>query len=54
MVMKIEETKIPYKKYYRLPQWLSGEGSACRRGGHGFDPWSGKIPNTTERLSRNY
>ena len=23
----------------------------CRRRGHGFDPWSGKIPHTAEQLS---
>ena len=52
--MKIEDTKIPYKKYYRLPQWLSGKQSACQCGGHGFDPWSGMIPHATEKLSCNY
>ena len=27
-----------------LPCWASGEDSACHCRGHGFDPWSGKIP----------
>ena len=34
-----------------LPWWRSGWESACQCRGHGFDPWSGKIPHATERLS---
>ena len=35
----------------RLSWWLSGKESACPCRGHGFDPWSGKIPHATEQLS---
>ena len=34
-----------------LPWWLSGWGSACQCRGHGFEPWSGKIPHAAEQLS---
>ena len=33
-----------------LPWWRSGWESACRCGGHGFEPWSGKIPHAAEQL----
>ena len=31
-----------------FPWWLSGKESACKRGRHGFGPWSGKIPHATD------
>ena len=34
-----------------LPWWLTGEESTCQCRGHGFDPWSGKIPHAQEQLS---
>ena len=34
-----------------LPWWRSGWESACQRRGHGFKPWSGKMPHATEQLS---
>ena len=34
-----------------LPWWRSGWESACQRRGHGFEPWSGKIPHAAEHLS---
>ena len=34
-----------------LPWWHSGWESACRCGGRGFGPWSGKIPHAAEQLS---
>ena len=34
-----------------LPCWHSGWESACQCRGHGFEPWSGKIPHATEQLS---
>ena len=42
----------PVKKYsiFGLPWWRSGWESACRCGGHGFEPWSGKIPHAAEQL----
>ena len=33
-----------------LPWWCSGWESACQCRGHGFEPWSGKIPHTAEQL----
>ena len=33
-----------------LPWWRSGWKSACRCRGHGFEPWSGKIPHAAEQL----
>ena len=29
----------------------SGQKSTCQRRGHGFDPWTGKIPHASEQLS---
>ena len=42
-----------YKRHFKNcclehPWWCSGWESACRGRGHGFDPWSGKIPHTTD------
>ena len=34
-----------------LPWWCSGWESACQCRGHGFEPWSGRIPHTAEQLS---
>ena len=33
-----------------LPWWHSGWESACQCRGHGFGPWSVKIPNAAEQL----
>ena len=33
-----------------LPWWRSGGESACQCRGHGFEPWSGKIPHAAEQL----
>ena len=33
-----------------LPWWHSGWESTCQCRGHGFEPWSGKIPHATEQL----
>ena len=33
-----------------LPWWCSGWESARHCRGHGFNPWSGKIPHATEQL----
>ena len=33
-----------------LPWWCSGWESACRCRGHGFEPWSGRIPHAAEQL----
>ena len=37
-------------KYLGLPWWRSGWESACQCWGHGFEPWSGKIPPAAEQL----
>ena len=43
--------KIDFKiKNVGLPWWRSGLESACQCRGHGFEPWSGKIPHATEQL----
>ena len=34
-----------------LPSWRSGEESTCQCRGHGFNHWSGKIPQAVEQLS---
>ena len=34
-----------------LPWWSSDEESSFWCKGHGFDPWSGKIPPAAEQLS---
>ena len=33
-----------------LPWWFSGKEPACQCRRHGFNPWSGKIPLTSEQL----
>ena len=33
-----------------LPWWRSGWESACQCRGHGFEPWSGRIPHAAEQL----
>ena len=38
------------KVFRGLPWWCSGWGSACRCGGRGFGPWSGRILHAVERL----
>ena len=35
-----------------LPWWRSGWESACQCRGHGFEPWSGKIPHAAGQLSQ--
>ena len=37
-------------KQVGLPWWRSGWESACQCRGHGFEPWSGKIPHAAEQL----
>ena len=37
-------------KWLGLPWWCSGWESACQCRGHGFEPWSGKIPHAAEQL----
>ena len=42
--------KIRFKDGRGLPWWRSGWESACWCGGHGFEPWSGRIPYAAEQL----
>ena len=42
---------FPQKHNVGLPWWRSGWESACQCRGHGFEPWSGKIPHAAEQLS---
>ena len=39
-----------YKREAGLPWWHSGWESACQCRGHGFEPWSGRIPHAAEQL----
>ena len=43
--------KYTFKNEMGLPRWHSGWESAWECRGHGFEPWSGKIPHATEQLS---
>ena len=43
--------EITTKHIWGLPWWRSGWESACQCRGHGFVPWSGKIPHAAEQLS---
>ena len=36
--------------HWGLPWWRSGWESACQCRGHGFEPWSGRIPHAAEQL----
>ena len=42
--------EITLKEKARLPWWHSGWESACQHRGHGFEPWSRKIPHATEQI----
>ena len=43
--------QFPKDEVLGLPWWRSGWESACQCRGHGFNPWSTKIPHATEQLS---
>ena len=48
---KRDEDWLFAKRFTRgLPWWRSGWESACQCRGHGFEPWSGKIPHAAEQL----
>ena len=42
--------KFTLKMSVGLPWWRSGWESACQCRGHGFKPWSGRIPHVAEQL----
>ena len=48
--LKRINTGIYKKCFLGLPWCRSGWESACQCRGHGFEPWSGKIPHATEQL----
>ena len=50
MELNIRKPNNPVKKWVGLPWWRSGWESACQCRGHGFEPWSGKIPHAAEQL----
>ena len=39
------------KAIWGLPWWRSGWESACQCRGHGFEPWSERIPHAAEQLN---
>ena len=43
-------TKFINSRTGGLPWWRSGWESACQCRGHGFEPWSEKIPHAVEQL----
>ena len=46
-----ERLKATIKRFFKgFPWWRSGWESACQCRGHGFEPWSGKIPRAVEQL----
>ena len=45
-----QESLLELKRIIGLPWWRSGWESTCQCRGHGFEPWSGKIPHATEQL----
>ena len=48
---QLEELNLIHTRTWMgLPWWRSGWESACKCRGHGFEPWSGKIPHAAEHL----
>ena len=45
-----QSLSLAIKQVSGLPWWRSGWESACQCRGHGFEPWSGKIPHAAEQL----
>ena len=51
MVCELYLNKAFFKKStVGLPWWRSDWESACQCRGHGFEPWSGRIPHAVEQL----
>ena len=51
MLFSNNEREFSIKDWAKgLPWWRSGWESACQCRGHGFEPWSGKIPHAGEQL----
>ena len=51
MDQQVESTNQATTNYMVLPWWSSGTESVCQGRGHGFDPWSRKIPPAAGQLS---
>ena len=51
MGMRQQSKFVLKKSFLGLPWWRSGSESSCQCRGHGFEPWSGKIPHAAEQLS---
>ena len=51
LMLPVINRKFKKKLIEGLSWWLSGKESACQCKGHGFDPWSRRIPPSTEQLS---
>ena len=49
-IKKIIQMNLYKKQKQGLPWWRSGWESACQCRGHGFEPWSGRIPHAAEQL----
>ena len=47
---QIQSYVFSRKVSFGLPWWRSGWESACQCRGHGFEPWSGRIPHAAEQL----
>ena len=50
VVGQLTSTAWTRLKHTGPPWWHSGWESACQCRGHGFEPWSGKIPHDAEQL----
>ena len=46
----VETVVVKKNAWFGLPWWRSGWESACQCKGHGFEPWSGRIPHAAEQL----
>ena len=47
----LQNPKAQSESPFGTPRWSSVSGSACQYRGHGFNPWSGKIPQAAGQLS---
>ena len=50
LIYGFNSISIKIKATLGLPWWRSSWESACRCRGHGFEPWSGRIPHAAEQL----
>ena len=50
MVSPVDSDVLLRSRPQGLPWWRSGWESTCQCRGHGFEPWSGRIPHAPEQL----